>query len=223
VFVGHYGVSFAAKRAAPSLSLAWLFLAVQGLDILFACLVLAGVEHLRIVPGFTAYNPYELYDMPISHSLLGALVWAFLASLAARATRLPWKPAALIGVAVFSHFVLDVPMHTPDLPLAWHGTPKIGLGLWNHRAVSLALELLTLGAGLLLYVRGRRPLRARFWIFVLTLAAVTLSTPFMPPPSGPTEFAVQALFAYVVLALWAGWVDKSESKQLFDQRAGVLR
>jgi hypothetical protein len=223
VFVGHYGVSFAAKRAAPSLSLAWLFLAVQGLDILFACLVLAGVEHLRIVPGFTAYNPYELYDMPISHSLLGALVWAFLASLAARATRLPWKPAALIGVAVFSHFVLDVPMHTPDLPLAWHGTPKIGLGLWNHRAVSLALELLTLGAGLLLYVRGRRPLRARFWIFVLTLAAVTLSTPFMPPPSGPTEFAVQALFAYVVLALWAGWVDKPESKQLFDQRAGVLR
>ena len=223
MFVGHYGVSFAAKRAAPSLSLAWLFLAVQGLDILFACLVLAGVEHLRIVPGFTAYNPYELYDMPISHSLLGALVWAFLASLAARATRLPWKPAALIGVAVFSHFVLDVPMHTPDLPLAWRGTPKIGLGLWNHRAVSLALELLTLGAGLLLYVRGRRPLRARFWIFVLTLAAVTLSTPFMPPPSGPTEFALQALFAYVVLALWAGWVDKPESKQLFDQRAGVLR
>jgi hypothetical protein len=137
--------------------------------------------------------------------------------------RLPWKPAALIGVAVFSHFVLDVPMHTPDLPLAWRGTPKIGLGLWNHRAASLALELIALGAGLLLYVRGSRPLRARFWIFAVTLAAVTLSTPFMPPPSGPATFAVQALFAYVVLALWAGWVDKPDSKQLFDERAGVLR
>jgi len=207
VFIGHYGVSFAAKRAAPSLSLTWLFLAVQGLDILFACLVLAGVEHLRIVPGFTAYNPYELYDMPISHSLLGAIVWAFLGSLAARAVHLPWKPAVIIGVAVFSHFILDVPMHTPDLPLAWRGTPKIGLGLWNHRAVSLALELIALGAGLLLYVRGRKPLRARFWIFAVTLAALTLSTPFMPPPAGPAAFAVQALFAYLVLALWAGWVD----------------
>ena len=223
MFIGHYGVSFAVKRAAPSLSLTWLFLAVQGLDILFACLVLAGVEHLRIVPGFTAYNPYELYDMPISHSLLGAIVWAFLASLAARAVHLPWKPAAIIGVAVFSHFILDVPMHTPDLPLAWRGTPKIGLGLWNHRAVSLALELIALGAGLLLYVRGRKPLRARFWIFAVTLAALTLSTPFMPPPAGPAAFAVQALFAYLVLALWAGWVDKPDSQQLFDERAGVLR
>jgi len=137
--------------------------------------------------------------------------------------QLPWKPAALIGVAVFSHFVLDVPMHTPDLPLAWRGTPKIGLGLWNHRAVSLALELIALGAGLLLYVRGRKPLRARFWIFAATLAAVTLSTPFMPPPGGPAAFAIQALFAYLVLALWAGWVDKPDSQQLFDERAGVLR
>ena len=101
--------------------------------------------------------------------------------------------------------------------------PKIGLGLWNQRAVSLALELIALGAGLLLYVRGRKPLRARFWIFAVTLAVVTLSTPFMPPPSGPAAFAVQALFAYVVLALWAGWVDKPDSQQLFDERAGVLR
>ena len=169
-------------------------------------------------PGFSGRLTLELtnianlpimlyYDMPISHSLLGAVVWAFIASLAARAARLPWRPAALIGVAVFSHFVLDVPMHTPDLPLAWRGTPKIGLGLWNHRAVSLALELIALGAGLLLYVRGRKPLRARFWIFAVTLAALTLSTPFMPPPAGPAAFAVQALFAYLVLALWAGWVD----------------
>src|SRR2546425_7702837 len=29
VFIGHYGVSFAAKKAAPSLSLTWLFLAVR--------------------------------------------------------------------------------------------------------------------------------------------------------------------------------------------------
>ena len=124
--------------------------------------------------------------------------------------QLPWKPAALIGIAVFSHFILDVPVHTPDLPLAWRGTPKIGLGLWNHRAVALALELIALGAGLFVYVRGRKQLRARFWIFAVTLVALTLSTPFMPPPATPAVFAVQALFAYLALAIWAGWVDQPD-------------
>jgi hypothetical protein len=33
MFVGHYGVSFAAKKVAPSVSLAVLFLAVQLLDV----------------------------------------------------------------------------------------------------------------------------------------------------------------------------------------------
>jgi hypothetical protein len=59
--------------------------------------------------------------------------------------------------------------------------------------------------------------------FAAKRAAPSLSLAWLPPPSGPTEFAVQALFAYLVLALWAGWVDKPGSKQLFDQRAGVLR
>ncbi|HEY7376310.1 MAG TPA: hypothetical protein VIF57_29390, partial [Polyangia bacterium] len=69
-------MSLAAKRWAPSLSLGWLFLAVQMLDVLFASFVLVGVEKLAIVPGFTAYNPYDLIFMPYSHSLVGALVWS---------------------------------------------------------------------------------------------------------------------------------------------------
>ena len=84
VFVGHYGVSLAAKRWAPRLSLGWLFLAVQALDLLFATFVLAGVEKMAIVPGFTAYNPYDLFFMPYSHSLLGALGWSVVVALVAR-------------------------------------------------------------------------------------------------------------------------------------------
>ena len=74
MFVGHYGVSLAAKRWAPGLSLGWLFLAVQALDVLFGAFVLLGIEKMAIVPGFTAYNPYDLFFMPYSHSLVGALV-----------------------------------------------------------------------------------------------------------------------------------------------------
>jgi hypothetical protein len=76
MFIGHYGVSFAAKRFAPRTSLGVFFLAVQTLDVLFAVFVFAGVEKLRIIPGFTEYNAYDLYFMPYSHSLAGALAWS---------------------------------------------------------------------------------------------------------------------------------------------------
>src|SRR5262245_63168529 len=123
MFVGHYGVSFAGKRPAPRLSLGVLFLAVQLLDILFALFVLLGIEKVRIVPGFTAYNPYDLYWMPYSHSLLGALLWSAATTLVALVTlrRLRSRDrriaAGVLGAAVFSHWVLDLPMHTPDMPL----------------------------------------------------------------------------------------------------------
>jgi hypothetical protein len=53
MFVGHYGISFAAKRSAVGLPLWVWFIAVQWLDVVWSLLVLLGIEKLRIVPGFT--------------------------------------------------------------------------------------------------------------------------------------------------------------------------
>ena len=219
MFIGHYGVSFAAKRYGPGVPLWALFLAVQFLDVVFAALVLLGVEKMRIVPGFTAYNPYDLYWMPYSHSLAGALVWSAFAAILwlLVARRGPGRrhmgAAALIGAAVFSHFLLDVPMHTADLPLtAAAGSPKIGLGLWNHRAAAIAAELVALLAGGLLYLRATRAVNRRYavatFLFGLVLVALTLATPFMPDPPTARAFAVQALVSYVLLAWLAGLLDR---------------
>jgi hypothetical protein len=76
MFVGHYGVSFVAKRYDPSLPLWLLFLAVQLLDVLWAPFVLLGIEKVRIVPGITRSNPLDLYYMPYTHSLVAALLWS---------------------------------------------------------------------------------------------------------------------------------------------------
>jgi hypothetical protein len=209
MFIGHYGVSLAAKRQAPDLSLGWLFLAVQGLDVLFGIFVLSGVEHLRIVPGFTRYNPYDLYDMPWSHSLLSSVGWSIAITIAVRAMGRSWPVASALGGAVFSHFVLDLPMHTPDMPLWSNDSVKLGLGLWNHVPLSLVLELLCFALGALSYARTCAALGPRFWCFVAAMVGLTLATPFLPPPGGPREFAVQALFAYVALAFWAAWLDRS--------------
>jgi hypothetical protein len=224
VFIGHYGVSLAAKRYNPRLSLAVLFLAVQFLDVLFSLFVLTGVEKMRIVHGFTAFNPYDLYFMPYSHSLLGAFVWS--AVFAIGYLLLPRRDAprsglfvfALLAAAVFSHFALDVPVHTPDLPLGpGAGSPKIGLGLWNHRAASIAAELAVLFAGGLIYLRATRPrnrgARVVTVVFGFVLVAATVATPFMPDPPSGTAFAIQALIFYAVLALAAGAVARGREPQ----------
>jgi hypothetical protein len=210
MFVGHYGVSYAAKRFTPRTSLGTLFLSVQTLDVLFSVFVLVGLERLRIVPGFTAYNPYDLVYMPYSHSLIGALAWALLAGLLMGALR--GRTAGVwIGIAVFSHFVLDVPMHTPDLPLAGNDSPKIGFGLWNHRNLALAAELIVLIGGLAIYWQRAKlsgPKRTATIVFATILVLATIVTPFAPPPASDTAFAYQALFLYVLLAGLAAWVDR---------------
>src|SRR5687767_3991314 len=100
MFIGHYGVSFAAKRFAPRLPLAALFLAVQAVDLLFMMFVLTGIEKVRITPGFTAANPWELYYMPYSHSLVGHIGWALLAAIVTFAITRDRNAALWFGLAV---------------------------------------------------------------------------------------------------------------------------
>ncbi len=210
MFVGHFGASFAIKRLSPRTSLGTLFLAVQLLDVLFSIFVLLGIEKLRIVPGFTEYNPYDLYYMPYSHSLAGALAWSLAACGVALASG-GRQSAVWIGVAVFSHFMLDVPMHTPDLPILGNDSPKIGLGLWQHRNLALAAELVALGAGWWIWHKGTAGARRRagLYVFALLLVALTVATPFFPPPRDGNDFAYQALAGYVALAALAGWLDRA--------------
>jgi hypothetical protein len=102
-------------------------------------------------------------------------------------------------------------MHTADMPLSTDSSTKIGLGLWRHRDLSLAAEMIALWSGALIWLRspgqgGRH--RATALIFLGVLTVVLLSTPFTPPPSGPAAFAITALVSYVVFAAVAAWVDR---------------
>ena len=78
MFLGHYAVAFAAKKAAPKTSLGSLILAAQFLDLLWPVFLLLGIEHVSIDPGNTVVTPLDFYDYPISHSLLAALGWSVL-------------------------------------------------------------------------------------------------------------------------------------------------
>jgi membrane-bound metal-dependent hydrolase YbcI (DUF457 family) len=157
MFLGHYGVALALKRAEPKLSLGTLFVAVQLPDLLWGIFLLLGWERARIVPGHTAITPLEFLHYPISHSLLGALAWSFVAaalyySWPTRDTSRHWQAAAMVGLAAFSHYPLDVLVHIPDLPLSGSGSVKLGLGLWNNPVATLIAEAVVFGGGLAIYI-----------------------------------------------------------------------
>ena len=207
MFVGHYGVSFAAKRVEPAIPLWVLFLAVQFLDVLWAPFVLLGIEKVRIVPGFTASNPFDLYYMPYTHSLPGALFWSCVGGIVYHFVVRPrgWRAGAIIGLAVCSHWVLDFIVHRPDLPL-YDNTEKVGLGLWNFPALALGLEAIVLFGGMWLCLKGSVRRSIGTIIFGLLMIGIQAYTFFGPPPTSDRAFAWTALAFYAVFAALIWWL-----------------
>ncbi len=215
MFIGHYGVSLAAKRVDARLSLGWLFLAVQLPDILWAVLFLLGVEKARIVPAHeTAVKAVDLYYIPYSHSLVAVLLWAGV--IFALFRLLPSGAAGLrkstvaIAMAVFSHFVLDVIVES-NLPL-YDDTAKIGLGLANNAVAAYIVEGLILVGGLILYLRATTPknLTGRYGtiVFVGLMLAYNLAM-FGPSPTNNLQVvALSSLGSFAVMTGVAFWLDR---------------
>lgn len=212
MFIGHYGPAFAAKPLERRLPLWILFLAVQWLDVGWSVLVMLGIEKLRIVNGFTQGSSLDLYYMPFTHGLIGALALsATLGAIVALFYR-ERRTAIILVVAgaVFSHWVLDLVVHVPDLPLL-DNSFKVGFGLWRHLWLSFPLEIALLVAGAALYAR-QVPSRTRLgdtylWLFVAVMAAIETYASFGPEPASPVAEAHTALIAYFALAALSALVD----------------
>ncbi len=213
MFVGHYGVAFAVKTERNKIPLWVLFVAVQLLDFLWAPFVLLGIEKVRFVPGITATNALDLYYMPYTHSLVGALFWS---AVAFAIYKIGWRNVAsnsaalLVGFAVFSHWLLDLIVHRPDLPI-YDDTLKVGFGLWNYRGIEFVLEIgiLLLGAVLYLKRNGAIARKIGIIIFVAALVLIQTSNTFLRRlPSSDLAFAVTALVFYTVFAVIAFLLEK---------------
>jgi hypothetical protein len=201
MFVGHYGVSFATKKADVSIPLWILFLAVQWLDVIWAPLVLLGIEKVRIVPAFTATNPLDLYYMPYTHSLVAAILWSVAAAGAYRTVRGANAGASLfVGLAVLSHWILDLIVHVQDLPL-YDNTAKVGLGLWNQPILAFALEAALLLGAVVVHLRAGHTRAPGIIVFGLTMLGIQAYIFFGPPPASPAAAAGTALGAYGLFAL----------------------
>jgi hypothetical protein len=212
MFIGHFGVAFGTKKATPALSLGLLFIAVQFLDLLWPNLLLLHVEHVAIVPGITKMAPFDFTDYPISHSLLMAIVWGLLFGGILWLIRRNIKEAVVLGLCVVSHWLLDLFVHRPDLPLFPGNSPKFGFGLWNYPYIEPIIELSIFFVGLLFYIQKTAPKNAigniGLWVLVLFLLLIQFSDLFTPPPTDVIAMAWSAQVMWI-LVLLAFWVDRN--------------
>jgi hypothetical protein len=220
MFIGHYGASFAAKAVDRRIPLWVLFIAAQLVDIFWNFFILLGIERVRVVPGITAANPLDFVFFPFTHSLVAAVVWGVLATLVYRAVRPgaeSWKPGLIVGLVVLSHWVLDLLVHRPDLPL-YDDAMKVGLGLWNYPPIELALECLLLIGGIFLYWRATQPVTAsgKYAMFiygvVVCLLFVLSSMGPPPPTTGDTSpVAIVGLVLSATLTAFVFWLEKKRA------------
>lgn len=211
MFVGHFGVGFAGKAAAPRVSLGTLFLGAQFVDLLWPTLLLLGLERVEIRPGITRVTPLDFVSYPFSHGLLSVAVWAVLfAGVYLVAKRYP-AGAVTLFAAVVSHWFLDLLTHRPDLPLSPWSTTKVGLGLWNSLPATLLVELAIFGGGLLLYLRTTKAVdrtgSIALWGLVGFLLLIYAANLFGAAPPGVEAIAF-AGHAQWLLVAWAYWVDR---------------
>jgi hypothetical protein len=211
MFIGHFALGFAAKRAVPRVSLAMLFAAAQFADLLWPVLVLAGLEQVRIDPGNTAFTPLDFVSYPWSHSLVMLVVWGLLVGGIYRGIAGGRRSAMVLAALVVSHWVLDWMTHRPDMPI-YPGGARFGLGLWNSVPATVIIETLLYAAGVFVYVRATRPrTNAGRWGFVsltVVLFLVYLANIAGGAPPSVTAIGVAGLAGGPVFLLWAWWSDR---------------
>ncbi|HVY86816.1 MAG TPA: hypothetical protein VG943_16915 [Caulobacterales bacterium] len=205
MFVGHYAAAFAIKAAEPKTPLWATVAGCQLMDIAWSVFIMTGVEHARVDPALPG-STLVLYDMPYTHSLPGSVLWSVAwGAVALFLLRQSLWVAALIGFSVFSHWLLDLLVHRPDLEL-WFGDGKVGLGLWNYPVPEQALEIGLLAVAGMAWAASRKVIGRTAWpavSFVAFLVALQIVAMLSPQPGGPLPSAAGATILAIYLLVVA--------------------
>jgi hypothetical protein len=212
MFIGHFAVGFAAKRAAPRASLGTYIAATTFLDMLWPVFLLLGIEEVKIAPGITPFCPLDFVHYPWSHSLVMAVVWSVVFGGAHFLVRRDAATAKMLGAVVFSHWILDWVTHRPDLPLAPGLAFRTGLGLWNSIPATVAVEgAMFLAAGYA-YERATEALDGvgRWaWYSLIGVLLLVYGASLGPPPHpGQETLIAWGTIATWLFVPWAAWTDR---------------
>lgn len=214
MFLGHVAIGLAAKRVAPRASTAVLLGAPLLLDLLWPFFLLLGWERVTIDPGNTAFTPLRFESYPITHSLIAAGAWSWLAFLLYRYGRHYRRGALVVAGLVFSHWLFDFIVHRPDLPVIPYVGPYLGLGLWHSVAATVVLECVLFVAGIGMYLKATSARGVQghlsFWLLIALLVAIYVGTVTGPPPPDTRTLAFISLTLWLI-PLWGIWIERTRS------------
>lgn len=212
MFIGHFGAGLAGKKVDSRPSLGTMFLAAQWVDLIWPVLLLLGIERVQIDPGNTVMTPLNFTYYPYTHSLFFVIIWGILFGAIYYAFKKNLRGSLLLGGLVLSHWVLDLLVHRPDLPLVPWSNVKVGLGLWNNMLISLLLELFIFGVGAYFYIRATRSEnrvgKIGMWSLLVFLVLVYFSNVFGSAPPSVNALAIVGLSQWILVA-WGYWVDRN--------------
>ncbi len=218
MFLGHFAVALAAKKAAPKTSLGTLVLAAQFADMLWPVLLLLGIEQVRIVPGLIPASPFDFTSYPVSHSLAAQLGWSALLGIVYFMVRRDGPSAVLLGLLVPSHWLLDFIAHRPDMPI-YPGGAKYGLGMWSSAPVTIVVEYALFAAGIAVYLRVTRAKdragNLALWSLLGLLGVLYPASLFGPPPPNVQALAWSAIAIWLTVP-WAAWADRHRRPRMED-------
>jgi hypothetical protein len=158
---GHFGIALAAKPLVPEVPLWTLLVASEALDLLSFGFISLGLERMAVTKidlqhGIQTITPGSV---PYSHGLLMSIIWSILFGALAYIFFRNRRTSVILGLVVFSHWILDFIVHIPDLPLYLEGSPLFGLGLWGSGPgliTSSIIEFTLLAVGLSIYFVFRK-------------------------------------------------------------------
>lgn len=214
MFIGHFGVGFAAKKVDKKPSLGTLFFASQFVDLIWPVLLLIGLEKVAIDPGNTAFTPLNFIYYPFTHSLLGVFIWSVLFGSIYYLIKKNIKTSLLLAGLVTSHWILDFLTHRPDLPLSPWTNIKVGLGLWNSVILTIIVEGLIFIGGAYFYMKSTRADNKKgsigLWSLIIFLIIIYIMNLFGPPPPSSQAIGIAGLSQWL-LVLWAYWIDRNRT------------
>ncbi len=207
MFLGHYALALGARRSTPRTSLGVLFAAAQLPDLLWPLFLILGWE--RIGPGTSGFLSISFTYYPWSHSLLLVIGWSVIAALIYFVITRDLRGSSFVALLGVSHWLLDYVTHLPDLPLYPRG-PLVGLGLWSSATGTVVIEGLMWIAGIAMYVKATRACDRigsyGFWILMLVLTMIYVSSIVSPAPSNLASVGWMALIGWLV-PVFAAWID----------------
>jgi hypothetical protein len=160
VIAGHFGFAAIVKSREKSAPLWALMLATVWLDVVFTPLFLTHRETVQ--PIHEGYGGLIIHA-DYTHSIVGML--ALSAALGAMfLPRLGRRVALVIALVSASHWVLDLVVHRPDMPVLPGNVgslPCLGLGLWNHPRTAACVELVLVATGAIMYWRAAMEVSAK--------------------------------------------------------------